>query len=499
MLPSVHCTIDGHSVEMRDWRASVELGGYGGFSAELTEKRARQLPSSVTAGATVKLWTQGGTCIYEGLLASDPSFQNGIASINASGHKSIWTKNTKLIFVQSRFPDEFEDGADPPFSFTTNMEIEAEPRGQSLWWRIPGNGSVAYSSGDLHSLALWPEGGVVFSRYAFDIVKRRNSSVEEVRVQRFTGPSGGRTAIATHGLGGADATAIDQSFASGEDALSFEVRYNAASTPATNQVVKLTNLRINGEATTDDTFTGQELLQLLCSKTGFDDSGVSSNLSTNILPLVWSDTHESAADYAVMLHDGWYLVLDDRGSGPYVEADTWADSDEWTCSLADGARHQLTPISPMSGVTVSYSNLRGKERELVFDADPDLGSGEYYDVELEDPQPNSTLATSVGNAVNVLVSVKSWAGPVEATKLRDPSGREATYEVLPGRKLTISDFDMGASFTGRIHTVELRPDGVTAGIEQPSDPVDQLVNLAANRKARRRHPVRKKKGRRNRK
>lgn len=466
---------------------------------EITEERANQLPSSIAQGAVVQLFAGTSDPIWEGRLAAPAHVTNGVAHVAASGHKTRLEKEDERLLFQTRDYGLWQTVGSEPFEpFGTQEDVEAEARRAALMFKASKD--VAYSSGDSNGVAIWVPGATI-SRYAFDVVANRTSVNFDVRSRRFTGPAGSRNTVADHALS-STTFSVAQNVSSAEDALVLLLRANGASTPANNLIVRIKNLRAYGIATSD-TYLAYQAMQHAAGLLSFDSAGISTSLDLNCLPLDWQDSWASLFDYLAMLEDGWWRVLDDRGSGPYVEANTWANSTTWTCAQAEGARLDLTPSEKFNKVQVNYFGLNGAPRRVRATASPDplasIGISNVYEETIEDPQANSTLAETVRDALLAVVSTDSYTGTIEVAKARDEAGREAIHEIRAGDKVTVSDWAMGESFTHRIHDVEYRADGVTLGIEGPVNPTAAILEVAGLKQARKRHPVRKRKGRRNRK
>jgi hypothetical protein len=450
-LPEVTCTIDGREVALgQGWSANCSARGYDQARFSIPESDVRKL--DIDQGSEVKFYAGDDEPFYEGRLASKPSLAEGIAECAATGYKAELEKDSERLMFQIRGAAEFQDGADEPFNFTTKEEIEATIKASSLWFR--GDSTVSYASGDVHHLALWLPGAKI-SGYAMDRVISNTSSTWELRTQRYTGPSGTKTTITDHGLGTLSAS-ISGSVSAGsqEDGLTIGMRANAAYSPTVNHRLRINNLRIYGIATTD-TYTVQEVLSYLADMHGWTDE-VSTALNLNCLPLDWQASHADLADYAVVLQDGWWRVC-----GTKLTAGKWSESRNWTTTLAKGARAELTPLEKFGQVQVNYRNTSGALRR-VRSAQSSNGLANVYPVSLDDPQAGSTLAAAVAANLLPQVEVDAFFGTIHITEAVDDSGIRDIRQIRAGDTVTISDHDIGTSFTHRIHDVANGADGVVA-------------------------------------
>lgn len=471
MIPNVYWTVDGRPVDVSDWRAnSVINGGFDQMEGSITAATARRLPFSVAQGATVTAYLDSGNVMWEGRLSSDPHIQEGVARFGALGHKERLEKEHGRLLYQTRDYSLWQDAGDEPHSIAFMEDnIDAEARRSALFFRIYRD--ETYASGDVRYVALWVPGAEI-TRYAGNIVRSSDTAFWDIRIQRFTGPSGARTVVADHGLNTGDPTSLDETIATPEDALLIGLRNlsGVSTTPGQNQTYRFNNLRVNGIAS-GDTFTIVDVFNDVADRVDLDVGGVAAGLTTNVLPLDWTEgAWSELLDYVAMLGLAWWRVLEDRGSGPYLEAATWDDSRAWTTMQSHhGARLSLAPLEVFNRVVVHYQSVSGIARQVTVDADPDplAGTGltNTYEEELADPQANATLATAVADALIGQVAERRFAGSIDLVQARDEAGRDSPLEVLAGDVVTVADWDMGESRAMRIHEVEYRPDGISVGIE----------------------------------
>lgn len=456
-LPNVSWTSDGHSVGITDWQFnSVANGGYDRMSGTAREADWNRLPSSSQRqGAVVTAYTQAGRAIYEGVLPRNPQIKGGLVFIEAEGHKREVEKRTERLLFQSRDYQAWSDWIDAPFDQSGQEEsLEAIIKASALVYKLLKD--TAYSAGDFHGLAFWAPGSPDefgnIRRYAFDLVKTGNAGNFDLRTRRFTGPQGTATTIEDINLGAAGPSSVDTGIpsANAEDALVIIARANANATPGINNFFRLKNLRVNGlrpaNRISDDNYQSWVCVKAITDRVGYDQGGISTSPSRNVLPLDWTEDWASALDYLTLLDDSFWRVLDDRGNGPLIEYDKWANSKEWFVS-SHGADVDLKPLELYDGAIVKYENHRGRRREKKVIATNPPGTGLFFEEELEDPQNNDTLATNVATDLAEYLSQPRYAGSVQVVSAKDSTGRDTPREVRAGDVLTISDFGPAESLT----------------------------------------------------
>lgn len=474
-LPEVSWTIDGHSVEVDDWSATCASGGFGSMQGVIQNKFSLATQGSVITGYTPQ------RVMWEGRLTSPPHVKDGKADIFAAGHKTRVEKENERLLFQSRDTSLWSNAADPPHNFdlTSNSisdDVDADVRGSTLFYK---NATVPYASGDQQILAFWAPGADI-KRVAFSIGHARSNTNFDIRMQKFMGPTGGRTTVGDFSLAAAAADTVNQAVTGSFDAVTLSMRSNTGPhTPSNAMGIRLQNLRVNGKADGDEASTAF-VMRTIADEIGFDRHVT--GLGLNVLPLDWVDDWASLADYVTMLANGWWRVCEDRGDGPILEAGEWSQSKEWFVSQSQGARLDLVPLELYNRAIVNYEGVDSSPRRVRVVADPNplLSSGinNVYEEGLDDRQPDDQLATSVAEFLIARYSVPRWAGSIEIC------GPEA-YEYKAGDKLTVTDWDMAESFTHKIVDVTYERDLVTVSVEEDISAARIIAN-SQNRESRRR-------------
>lgn len=459
-IPTVSWTIDGLPVETTDASWSASEGGYDTASMRIKEQDARR----VGQGSVLKGWS-GVQCVFEGTLATNPAVNRGSASIQAQGyqHEAEKRSGTLLYQARGRYDQDWQDTADPPFEFMVSERIDAEAKPSALRWVVSKDES--FSVAQQHGLALWAEGSPGgITRVAGTLVADGANNNFDWRLYRFTGPTGAQTLKATFiNTSGS----FDETFVTTEDAMviAFGPFQGFPFSPNSKQIARIHNLRVNGILPGDNHKT-YEVVQDMGTRLGWDISGVTQD-TLNAMPYWLRDgTWRDGLDYMAMLRDWYWRVLDDRGSGPYLEYAPWGTR-KWRVQLARGARQELTPEPIYRYVTVHFERENGAHRQRTVEntaVDPKIQ--DVWTEELSDPQTSGDLAQAVADFLLPRVSSPSHSGRLVVAGARSDDGLTDIHQMLPGDEIVVEDWGPADAVTLPISDVEWKAgEPATVGIE----------------------------------
>lgn len=456
-VPPVGWTIAGMPLPVADWSADAEANrGYGQMRGTLLASDARRIPYPVGQGDRVRGSTADGRICYDGAITAPPVLQGGLALFAAQGESVRAEKRSERRFYQTRdvsigAPQE----SDPHNIYQQPHIIHVDVRTGSVLLMPEAN--VGLVGGEDNAVALWVAGGsitrVAYHRTLVGLGGWRN------KIFRGTGPNfpSGATLVVDVATA---STPIDQLVASGSDMVTISLAWDGGAATTGAEYLLLHNIRLNGLAA-GDTYLGSQVVADIGGALGWDVSGVEVT-GTNVLPLDW--TEGSWADlltYIAGLEDRVWGVWED-GKLTYRR---WGET-EWTCYQSDGARVQVDDREIFNGVVVKYRAANGAPAEVTVKASPDPLAGKgpnYWPAELADIQGNAELATAVANALLPQVAAPHPAGTVEAVRLYDKFGREATYEARPGDHVRVADLTDGRSM--RIQATTSGPLGIVMGVD----------------------------------
>lgn len=461
----VAATLDGREVPASGMRWSSEAGGYHRASIRIPESAARRL--EIGQGSILKLWQQNGRPAWEGRLARPPYVRRGEALLEANGYKVAAEKAHDRLMYQVRDLSVWGDATLPPHSYavpTDMVAISTAPQ-NGLVIEMTNRSGAAKTFRAL--IAAWFPGAKI-SRYAFG-VQGSGTGTLTIQVDRATGPNGTRTTIATH------ATGVDQVVTDGEDMLVIQIAGEVPNATDT-ATLKLYDLRVNDAGTTTDSLFTSELVTDIARRLGWDARGILPT-STDVMPLdlisgSWAD---AGLDYAAELDARQWRVLDDRGSGPFLEYVPWGHR-EWRVLQQDGAKvGDLQPLEAFNRVIVRYTDNTSAPRQVVRDAFPDPLNGRYtnaFEYQIPGTQADEVLAQLVADTLLPEVTRERWSGPVHVTKVYDQG---TPHDIVAGDVLTIMDWDQGEAKRLRVASTDGDPTGQGISLETGSARAASLV------------------------
>lgn len=474
MNPDITVTIDGRDVTADPtWN---HIHGHGSADFEIPEEEARKL-NIVARETEVAIYTGSDKRRFHGRVSSKPRYTSeGTAEISAVGFKDKADKADTRRHYLSYGLDNWEemDGGEHAYAVEDN-KVSSDVRKTTLRNFISTGTSM--SVGDRNGAVCFIQGDTITS-VAFTVSGDVDAN-NNVRLSSGDGPAGALTSENDWTSTGAKDFTLATA---NQDMVALMYRRGAsAAVVGTNVRQVLSNLRVRCRAPSD-AVTSDEVLIDTGADLGFDTSGVSSSLATNIMPLDWTGGAWSGLfDYVCMLEDGWWRVLDDRGDGPYLEANKWANSRVFKVNQAS-AIVNLKAQEPYDGIVVHYFTPGGAPRQVTAGStDPgDL----IYPVVLQDRQKNSTFPQAVADALLARIQSDSWAGDIDMVSALSENGVDDPYDMLDGDKIEVTDWDMGESFQHRVFGVSCSSVGVTAHIEPAGLPDESMLALKGLRKAR---------------
>lgn len=470
-LPTLSVTIDGTHVEAPDPTWNHEIGGHGQASVEIAEEDARKLNIQALT-SELKIFAGTDEPRFHGRVAAVPRpTPDGTMEITAVGFKDLAEKAAgRRLYVSYGLGLWTEmDGGEHAYS-VQDKKVSADIRKSTIRHFIQNGTSIAVS--DVNGSVCWVPGDTITSiagTLSGDVDANNN-----VRIRSATGPAG--ALVTEHEI---TATGnFNKTITAGQDLVALMYRRAAgAAVVASNVRQVVSALRVRGRSS-GDSMTAQAVLQDVGSALGYNTSGVSSSLSTNIMPLDWdSGSWSSLMDYVCMLEDAWWRV----GTDSYLEADKWANSRVWTVNQ-ETALVNLAPQEAYVGIVVKYVNASGRPRQKT--AGTVTAGSNVYEVSLADPQNDGTFAQAIATALLNRVTAEAWAGDIDMVSALNENGLDDIYGLLPGDKIQVTDWDMGESKTHRVFGVSCSQLGVTAHIEPAGLPDESMLAMQGLRRAR---------------
>ncbi len=469
-LPEWEFTLDDKTIALDDWRANLRINfGYESFSGVVPLELLRR--RTIGQGSVII-----GNCRdeehYYGRLTVSPGIEDGRAFLDAVGEGQRFADASGRFLRQTRDYGLWATAESDPHRLKTaivgGQKFDVTAEDGKLSWSLKKD--AAYGVGDRFPILLWAPGATI-SRVAFTINKNTDDNDFELRVVRGTGPSGALTVETQYALGAGnpDGTAVDYTLTGKtNDMIGLEVRcQNAVASLAAVRNFYLTNVRVNGPGPSADVYTTSQILTDLGKTLGFDTAGITSS-GLNALPfdIQDGDWASEGADYLAELDD-WYWAA----YGLRLVYEPWTAMH--TFLRKGGAKVRLRAVPLKSGAVVHYESMSGAPAQKKVMASPDPLVGKVTPPPLEhldltDPQPNDTLATTVATTLAARVSTSRYEGTVEV----------ASFDVYPGHLVKIPDDPDASTIKHRVFEVEMTPEGSTLGIERPVSMARELGRAA---------------------
>ena len=473
LLPLVW-TIDHQPVDVSGWRCNAVLNrGYDQMSGRIRAQTYRRHSSSIAQGAVITAYDPSGAVRWEGTLLAPGMIQNGTLAIQGVGHAQRFVDAYGRLLYETRDYSLFTPMDADPYGYKTSLPPSTIARAGQLHWTVPQN--ETYNTQNHYGAAAWFPGDPI-SRVAYHLDMNLGMGDWAIEIQTGSGPSGTLSLRHSLALSGTLSYDVDASFAAGDDDLIVIQlkRTGSPTTPGAGRDLVLTQLRVNGIATSDEMFTS-DIGKDMAARLGCDGSGILPSI-VNALPFdlasgaSWADAGMS---YLFGLHDWYWRVLDDRGAGPLVQAGPWTKS--WTVHRALDAEPQLDALDVYNRVAIRYTTTAGAPASYSLDATPDpfvgtpmQGRRNEWAVDLSDPQPDSSLPGSVASYLLPRLSAQRFSGHVRIIGAVDDSGMGDARAVLPGDLITLADWGPMESRQLRVHETDMEEgQPVHCGIEAP--------------------------------
>jgi hypothetical protein len=460
MIPKLRWTLDGRSVDA-DWSDfSATLGGYDKAGVSIPETQARA--TGAAQGSVLKAWQDNGSPAYEGRLALDPRYENGLALLSAEGYRTELDLRSDRLVFQTRDLSAWGDATAPPFAQSV-AAVFAAPNFQGNQVSIQYDNPTVSSKTFTAKIAAWFPGITGITRYAFSFATAGVTSPSIV-VKLGSGPNGTLTTETTHVTSPVDRTV---SVANNSDWIVLEI--SGAVATIVSGLFSIANLRVNGTTGLTDSMYASDVVSYIGAQLRFDTMDVVAS-PTNVLPLDVTGSWASTLDYMAEVEDWHWGTWDDAGGGPQMDFGPW--SRVWHVSLESNASVDLAPLPRYNKVRVWYRDDVGTDRYVDTTASPDPLSKyaltRVYEVNLRDRQADSTLATAVGATLVGPVSSSDYSGRLRIVDARLQDGTGTAYDVRPGDMVQVDDFGQSESRQFRVYETAAEPGGVTLGIRQPA-------------------------------
>lgn len=529
-IPKVYWTVDGRVIPIEDdWRAStIANGGYNTFSGRLSADTARKF--DLGQGAPVAMFLESGDLRWEGRIGADPSLSAGYALLTANGYKELAEDRTGRLFYQSRDAGLMQDEGGNPYNASPDATISASSGPGFLLFSVAQGTTV--TNNDSHGLCGWLQGSRA-RRIRGTIELVGDATSYQLSIDRFTGPSGTRTNVATPGI--TNGAAIDTGTITGaEDGIAVSLVCTSTHTSAAPLDVFIRDFRIN-DLNLADSMEASAVAADVARRCGFDVTGVPAgpgidnaaartvtyrsvwkstydrNVShlpflvrglemvsdepavvtsaINVLPIDWtSGSHAALLDYLSQALDWRWRVLSNAGNGPLFQFGPWEGA--WEVDPAANAEPELTTRKRSNKAIVKYPNAAGNPAQVEAFADGNQGRpsdpfanrGLVYEwVEtLSDNQPDDTLPKRIAQILIQRLPLGGKSGRIQITGAHDQTGAGDCYSVIAGEQV----YEKSEGLTLRVTETEMTKDGTALGVEDHVSFASQQAALTSQARLR---------------
>jgi len=473
-------TVDGQTASLVDWQADSATD-WG--DRTLTGS----LPTSVSwaeEGAPIVGWRSTDDAMWSGTLETI-RLEDDLLKVRAYGGAEALMRNQTRMFYRIDGADRWADSETDPHSYNNSEKFDVTLGRGHVMWKV-GDGDTAYAVGNQSAVVLWVEGGLI-TRYSIQVEPDINFANLEVETHNATGPSGSRTLEGTHSLAaiGGIPTTYARTLTTPADLLSLRMIADGAFTPAARHRVKVNAIKVYGR-TIDDAFSISEVVEDVAGVAGLVDAGITAN-TTAALPLDWNEDLPGLLSYMAELADWrWMVTHEGLVFGPFAKT--------WEAFTSADATTALEPERRYNRVRVPYRAVSGALRtsEGVPSVDPFPDERVTWVEELEDPQPDSTLADAFAQAQADYFASTRLRGSLTPVRVRYRGEIRTPYDVRAGDLLSMPDLspEIGPQ---RIQTVTYRPgENVTVELGAGFNVVRTLAEIERDRprRRRRRRPTR---------
>lgn len=485
-----HWSVGGKSVEM-EWSSfeATAAGGYGQLrDARVFPRRGRRV--KMWQGDVVEARRPNGRICYQGKLTAPPKYVDQIGIITAMGPRTVIDGFTDRLPYQIRGGDQWQSLDADPANYSAGIVegINATQKGNSIGVVFS---AATYANGDRNGFYLWVDGYNI-QRVAGTMRERGTVLANyDLRIRHATPFNAATTdATFTQGAGNPDGTTFDVAVPTGFSVAIIDWAANAAVSPTANKHFHIDNLRV-GIITDQDSFTAAQVASDVANRCGY---AVSATGSLNVLPLDWNSPATELMDYLAGLEDACWLVVHSGKPGVYGRLIFRPfGHTQWKVALRDGsAVDQGLEILPLyDAISTTYESPPGMPQHVRSKAsafgipDPLPGfTADYPDpIQLQDPQPDSTLALAVNERALQRLTKLRVQGNVLITRTQE----RQPFDILPGDTLKLGDFEPHPLPPQRIASVTYNADGTVVCSLTRDLRLDSIVNRLANRRIRRHH------------
>lgn len=503
-IPEITWTLGGQVIDADPgWGGNCVVGGYDQAQLTVPLSQWRSVPGA-GQGSVLKAYQDNGDAVWEGTITAPPQITDGRASLLANGYKVRAEKTTQPLLVSTNDMTQWTSVDSDPYSGGDNYKkITLGSGNHPISWQVARNVDLDKTTADngRYGYAFTAEGctigGVGIRQVQFDMryvnadqdsnleIQTVSAGVVGGNAYDLSSTSSGNT-YATNGAN-QNQTQTSGGFATTRETIVLYLHVNTNETPADLLNYWANHVTVWGPVTTNNVYNASDVVSYVGSilPTPWDTSGVVSS-SYDITPLWW--TQSSLMDlllYLADLEDKFIRVLDNRGSGPYVEYGAWG-STNWKVQLAHGATPDLVPLELFDGVRVPYQTPHGITRSVTVRSATTPYGNIFETAALEDPQPDEDLATRYATALLSRLSTQRYKGSLDVVRAYDANGRNNIYGIRAGDTVTISDWDQGTSQSLRVTEASYSLGSVHLGIEQPYS-LSHLLAASAGHKRHRKH------------
>lgn len=466
---------DGQPVRLFDWQCDV-TADWGDRS--LTGKLNTHDAIWAEQGMPIIGWLGSDRRLWTGEVTQDPRRDGDAWAIKAHGPAEHLAEVRRRMFYRIDGAEQWVERDAEPHEIGNDNKFELTLKRSLMKWRFGNGGIGSFSAGNGAGFCIWVEGGLI-TRYSVLSNPDATYAAFDLNVHRFAGPSGARTLVASHSLNiGSPQTRVNN-VSNSQDALQFIVEANTGATADARRTHVASQIKVYGR-TKDDEFSVSDVVTDVAKNAGLGTENISQH-SLGALPLDWTEDHPDLLSYMAELTDWRWLARGDGiHFGPYERT--------WTVFGNRDAVSNLDTERRYNRVIVPYEALSGARRESTPaepTVDPFPGREViFYADELEDPQPNSSLADQMAAAKVEHLAQRNVRGPVDLINIRDEQGIRNPYEAVAGDLIKIPDSALPPQ---RISTVSYAPEErVTAEIGLTFNPVRALLTARRPRRRRRR-------------
>lgn len=427
-------TIDGEAVEVSGNWHYTSRENWGFETAEIEVPLVYGLkPTRATASA----WVDSSRCVWEGKITSPPAVVDMVATYQLEGNATDIEHMVDRVLMQNRDLSQWVQMSSEPHDYNDNDHISCSVNGGKMQFEIPKDGDIA--SGNRGGFVFWaPECEI--TSVAFTVNIGNNGPQGRLRIYGAQGPDGTLHQIGADIVVGTPGKYRVRTNAA-YDLIALVFESTTATSPNAKRFFWLSNLRVNGLTASDDATT-QDVAEILGGLAGFDVDGVQPG-AVEVLPFDYTGSHAEALTTAA-LSEGWrWIVLEDRGKGPYLDFGPYEKT--YLAFLEQGVLPDLDPAPLYDKVVVAYELFNGARQTASArpDVDPLPDGHSELLMELDEPVHSPSRARQQAQVQVDYLSTYRVEGQVDIYALVDLDTGEPipVHYLQPGCLLLIADYD----------------------------------------------------------